>query len=1045
MSNKCPKCNADNPDDTLFCGKCGTQFLDQEKIVVTETIEAPKEELIRGATFAGRYEIIEELGKGGMGRVYRVEDTKLEQEVALKLIKPEIAKDKKTIERFRNELKLARNIRHKNVCGMYDLGETKGAHFITMEYVRGEDLRSLIRRIGQLPIGKSISIKKQICEGLSEAHRQGVVHRDLKSNNIMIDKEGNVRIMDFGIARSLETKGITGAGVMIGTPEYMSPEQVEGKEVDQRSDIYSLGVILYEMVTGRVPFEGDTPFTIGMKHKGEMPTNPKELNTQISDDLNRLILRCLEKEKERRYQSAGEVRSELENIEKGIPTTERIVPERKPLTSREITVQFSLKKLFLPALIVIAIVIIGVTIWQLLPQREVAPGPKIENSIAVISFENQTGDKTYDYLQKAIPSLLITSLEQRGILYVATWERLRDLLKQMGEDEMEFIDSDMGFSLCRREGVGAIVLGSFVKAGDLFATDVKVLDVETKKPLTSASSRGRGVDSILERQIDELSREISQSMGIREQKAGPSRVKLTNITTKSMEAYDYYLKGNEAQSKQYNEEAREFYEKAVALDPNFAMAYARLGGIYSRLGNIKARNNAIEKAMVLSERASEKEKVSIELSYARYIELDNKKYLGLLLQLSEKYPKEKSIHQSLGQYFQRRDPATALEEFNKVLELDPNYKWAYNQIAYIYLDMSEYEKAIENFKKYASVAPGEANPFDSMGEAYFQMGRIEDAIAQYREALAIKPDFYISLRSIPYLYALKEDYSEAMRRLDTWIDIAQAPGEKREAYLCKGFYHYWLGNLEKCLESLQIAEELAEQVGSVRGITRIYDLRTWIYLDRERFDLSRKFNKDWFDVLMKNYPQNEKYYKAFYSLGFGSIELKEGKIDSAKKRLTEVESLLPDFTSNQKKWATYHYDLLLAEVFLAEGFPEKCIAVLEKISPPEAPGLEYAENVVFYNMPILKDTLPRAYKQKGDLDKAIDAYEKLIEFDPESKDRFLIHPKYHYRLAKLYEQKGWNGKSIEHYEKFLSLWKDADPGLPEVEDARNRLASLQVP
>jgi serine/threonine protein kinase len=231
--------------------------------------------------------------------------------------------------------------------------------------------------------------------------------------------------------------------MMIGTPEYMSPEQVEGKEVDQRSDIYSLGVILYEMMTGRVPFEGDTPFTIGMKHKGEMPKDPKELNAQVPQDLSQVILRCLEKEKGKRYQSAGEVRSELANIEKGIPTTERIIPERKPFTSRQITVTFVLKKVLIPALVVTALVVIAILIWQLLPKREAAPGPKIENSIAVISFENQTGDKAYDYLQKAIPNLLITSLEQRGSLYVATWERLRDLLKQMGKDDVEFVDSDL--------------------------------------------------------------------------------------------------------------------------------------------------------------------------------------------------------------------------------------------------------------------------------------------------------------------------------------------------------------------------------------------------------------------------------------------------------------------------------------------------------------------------------------------------------------------------------------------------------------------------
>ena len=321
MSVKCPKCHFENPDDTLFCGRCGTKFTSSEDSEVTKTLETSKEELTRGTTFASRFEIIEELGKGGMGRVYRVEDNKLKQEVALKLVKPEIAKDQKTIERFRNELKTARMISHKNVCRMFDLGESEGTHFITMEFIPGEDLKNFIKRAAPLSIARAISVAKQVCDGLSEAHRLGVVHRDLKSSNIMIDKEGDARIMDFGIARSRETKGITGAGMIIGTPEYMSLEQIEGKEVDQRSDIYSLGVILYEMVTGRVPFEGDTPFTIGVKHKSETPKDPKELNTQIPLNLNHVILKCLEKDKKKRYQSAGEIRSELESIEKGIPTT----------------------------------------------------------------------------------------------------------------------------------------------------------------------------------------------------------------------------------------------------------------------------------------------------------------------------------------------------------------------------------------------------------------------------------------------------------------------------------------------------------------------------------------------------------------------------------------------------------------------------------------------------------------------------------------------------------------------------------------------------
>jgi len=345
-----------------------------------------------------------------MGKVYRVEDKKIKEEVALKLVKPEIASDKKTIERFSNELKMARKIAHRNVCKMYDLGEEKGTHYITMEYVSGEDLKSFIRRADLLSAGKAIFIGRQVCEGLAEAHRIGVIHRDLKPSNIMIYKEGNARIMDFGIARSLKAKGFTGAGVMIGTPEYMSPEQAEVKEVDQRSDIYSLGVILYEMVTGRVPFEGETPLGIAMKHKSETPRDPREINAQIPEDLGSVILKCLEKDKENRYQSAGEVRSELTRIEEGIPTTESVEAKRKPITSKEITVTFGLKKLFIPALVVVAVIAVAIIIWQLLPQREAVPTEPRKSSIAVLPFEDLSPKKDQEYFCDTMANSIINAL-----------------------------------------------------------------------------------------------------------------------------------------------------------------------------------------------------------------------------------------------------------------------------------------------------------------------------------------------------------------------------------------------------------------------------------------------------------------------------------------------------------------------------------------------------------------------------------------------------------------------------------------------------------
>ena len=1039
MSAKCPKCDFDNPADTRFCGSCGTKLPPAEKASapLTKTLETPMRELKTGSIFASRYEVIEELGKGGMGKVYKVLDKEVNEKIALKLLNPDIAADEKTIDRFRNELKFARKIGHRNVCRMYDLSREEGTHYITMEYVPGEDLKSTIIRVGQLSVGKATFIAKQVCEGLAEAHRLGVVHRDLKPQNIMLDKQGNARIMDFGIARSLKAKGLTGAGVMIGTPEYMSPEQAEVKEVDQRSDIYSLGVILYEMVTGRVPFEGETPLNIAMKHKSEAPRDPKELNSQIPDDLSRVILRCLEKDKEKRYQEAEAVLSELANIEKGMPTTERVIPERKPITSREITVTIGLKKLFIPALVVIALAVLGIAIWQLVPGRE-----PIKTSVAVINFENQTGDKAYDYLQEAIPNLLITSLEQSKYLQVTTWERMHDLLKQIGKQDVEIIDKDLGFELCRIDGVSAIVLGSFVKAGDVFATDVKVLDVETKELLKSASSKGEGVGSILERQIGELSRDISRGVGISERKIEGAQPRIAEVTTNSMDAYNYFLRGREDYEKFYYDQARQSLEKAVELDPNFAEAHLWLAWSYSAIGDRKARNEAYEKAKSLSTNATDKERLYIESSYASAVERDPEKRFRILKEMARKYPKEKRVYYRLAGYYSGKGMYDKeIEEYNKALELDPNYGSALNGIAYAFSDMGNYERAIEYFKKYESVSPGDANPIDSMAELYFRMGRLDEAIAKYKETLEVKPDFFQTYWRVGYIYALKQDYDEALKWVDKDIAAAPSLGAKGAGYFWKALYHHWLGRVEQSISELKSLVDLSEAVGNDFGKAWTEWGIGWVYYDKGELELSRKSFKSWFDFCKEYEPTYIPDYTVEYNFILALVDLKQGRIDSTKSRLAEIKSLLPEITPYSEDQAKFEYDFLHGEVLLSDGSFEKAIDVLEKASPLGKPPT--IQSIVVHNVPFLKDALARAYQKNGELDKAIAEYERLITFDPNREERCLIHPKYYYRVGKLYEEKGWAGKGIEHYEKFLDFWKNADEGLPELVDAKKRLAALK--
>jgi serine/threonine protein kinase/Tfp pilus assembly protein PilF len=1041
---KCPSCETNNPSDSQFCSKCGAHLgLSEDVSLPTKTIETPKEELTTGSTFAARYQIIEELGRGGMGRVYKAVDTEVNEKIALKLIKPEIAADKKTIERFRNELKFARKIRHKNVCQMYDLSKEEGSYYITMEFVPGDNLKSLIRRMGRLSPGQAITITRQVCDGLAEAHKLGVVHRDLKPQNIMIDQDGNVRIMDFGIARSLEGKGITGAGVMIGTPDYMSPEQVEGKETDQRSDIYSLGVILYEMVTGQAPFEGDTPFTIGVKHKSETPKDPREMNPQIPDDLSRTILNCLEKEKDNRYQSAGELRSKLTTLDEGIPTTEKVIPKRKPLTSREITVTFDMKRLLIPALIILAIIIIGFILWRYVFHKGAPILPTEKHSIAVISFKNQTGDQAYDYLQDTIPNLLITSLEQSGYFQVTTWERLHDLLKQTGKEDTPLIDQDLGFELCRMEGVDAIVLGFFTKAGNMFATDAKVLDVNTKSLIKTANSKGEGEGSILRSQIDELSAEISRGIGISESKIKASQIPITEVTTSSMEAYEYYIKGRTESEKFQFERSRQSLEKAIELDPNFAMAFFWLAIANEDLGDTKARDEAVQKAKLLSDNVTDREKLMIDGVYTIFAENDFDKWGNIVKLYTQKYPKEKRGHYWVGIYFYFNDNfGEAIECFNRALELDPNYGEAINQIAYSYVDLENYNKAIEYFERYAEVSPGDPNPYDSMGEVYFIMGRLDESITEYKKALEVDEDFFHASHHIGYILAFRENSAEALEWCNRFLEQSPSTGTKAEAYTWRGFYHYWLGQVSQALSDLQVATELARSVANEEWIGNIQQLLGWIYYDRGELELSRESFKKWLEMRHEIYPYRASYNAAYADFCLGLVDVKEGQLASAEKRVEKIKSLLPDMDVYKETIKHYH-DFLRGELLLADGSINEAIAIGENASPLGSYGSMYVRSLLVYNSPFQKDVLARIYDEKGEPEKALTEYERLITFDPSTKERCLIHPLYHYRLGKLYEEKGWQGKAIEQYNKFLDLWKNADPAFAEVADAKARLASLR--
>ena len=1036
---KCSRCGHENPSDTRFCGRCAAPLgASGAPASSTETLVTPVRELASGATFARRYQVIEELGKGGMGRVYKVFDTEVREKLALKLLNPEIAADADTIERFRNELRLARTVSHRHICRMHDLGreEGTGTYYITMEYVPGEDLKGLLHSIGALPLGKAVALARQVAEGLAEAHRLGVVHRDLKPQNIMIDREGAARIMDFGIARSVKARGITGAGVMIGTPEYMSPEQVDGKETDARSDIYSLGVVLFEMLTGRLPFEGDTPLSVAVKQKSEPPPDPRSLNAQIPEELGKLVLRCLEKDKGKRFASAEELAAELVRTEKTLPATTHALPIRKAQTSKQITVRLPPKKVWIPAAAVL-LALAALVVWQLIPEGEGS-----RRTVAVLGFRNQTGDPGLDYLREAIPNLLITSLEQSTHFRVTSWERLKDLLKQSGRDAAAAFDEEAGFDVCARNGIEALVVGSYVKAGETFVTDVKVLDAATRESLRSASAKGEGVASILKSQIDAISREVGRGVGKPLLKIEAPARPIADLTTGSLEAYNLFLRGRTDYEKFYYADARKFLERAIALDPDFAMAHMFLSRTAQALVDFTGQTAALREAYRLSAGASEKERLYIASYHALTIEQDPEKRLRLLRELIRKYPDEKYAYFDLGRVLDdREDPDGAIAALEKALALDPEFGFAINQLAYVRAKMGQFDEARRLFERYAALNPGDANPLDSIAELHIRMGRLDEAEARYREVLELRPDFYNSCASLFYVAGLREDYDGARRWIGELAARAPTPSAKVEAAWLEAFLDYLLGRDEAALAGYAAIGKQAEAAGVAYFVAVVDWITAYILRDRGESDAALA-SFDGFFQWAKNVSRGDSAFddanRAFFA---GWVEVGRGRTAEARSRLAELESRLPGVGPGDAAEAAFLHRLLGAEVALAEGDPGRAVALGREIVFQDVPN-NSTPSLGRYNQPWIKDVLARALWKNGDLDAAAAEYRKLMTIDPSNQVRMMIHPLYHYRLGRVLEEKGDGAGAAVEYRKFLEFWKDADPSHSEPADARKRLAAL---
>jgi serine/threonine protein kinase/tetratricopeptide (TPR) repeat protein len=768
MAMLCPKCNASNPDDSRFCGNCAAP-LHSPDFTETPTLElwAPVRGLARGALFAKRYEVIEDLGEGGMGRIYRVLDRTVNEEIALKLIRPEVAANPRTIARFSNELKIARKISHKNVCRMFHLGEEAGTRYITMEFVDGEDLKNMLKMAKQFSEKATIRIARQVCEGLAEAHRHGVVHRDLKPSNIMIDRDGNVRILDFGIAKNVEAEGMTRTGAMIGTPEYMSPEQVDGREADPRSDIYSLGVVLFEMMTGQLPFAGDNPLSIAIQHKTKSPPEPAGLNSEISVDMNRIILKCLEKSPEKRYPSAEALRNDLIQLEKLVSDEKAVLGTRKTIKG----VRF-LGKWQPWAVFVLAVVVVVAGAFFVRRKKETPSPAGIIHTLAVLPFENlgTTGDEYFaDGISEEITNRLagLHGLSVISRTSALQYKKTVKTAKQIGEEL----------------GVDYILEGTV--RWDRTPSDKGRVRVTPKLVRTADTTQiwSKTYDQVLEDTFSlqsEIAEAVTKELDIT--LLAPERQALSAHPTKNAEAYDLLLKARRLMDEAYTkldpntlDDAAQKLETAIQLDPGFTQAFLALFSCHdlyyvsgfdrsqSRLVKAKA---ALDRALEL-EPDSPQARISLGLYYYRAFQ-DFDRASQIFESVQREYPN--SIPPEILGYIQRRQGKweKALTTLENGFKLNPRSIDTASQIAITYLAMRRFEQADAWYARALQVNPAFLNAKLGRAElSYFSRGETKEARALIESILA---------DSIPVSSRLALEFYE--RRLDDALKtIAAMPGD----------------------------------------------------------------------------------------------------------------------------------------------------------------------------------------------------------------------------------------------------------------------------